>query len=81
MTSVWVYPGVGPETYWIVKRRPFQYSIMTQDPIDGDISYRIIQGVEICCPVWESTFKQYGSIWGIYNGRIYEISDLFSPVN
>lgn len=71
---VWVYPA---EDYYIVKRRPFQYSVMVKDPVDGDISYRILQGNQIACPVWDRVVKQDRVTWAVLGSQVYDVSDLF----
>jgi hypothetical protein len=75
MTTVWVYPT---ENYWIVKRRPFQYSAYVQDPVDGDISYRIITGNEITCPLWEQIVRHQGFVYGVFKGQVYDVTDLYT---
>lgn len=74
--SIWIY-NIPNVHYLIAKRRPFSYPIASMD-YTGEMSYKMINGVNIPMPQWEQVVKnERGQVWATFQGHIYDVTDLF----
>jgi hypothetical protein len=74
--TVWVYRVAG-EPYMIAKRHPFSDYTRSMDYRSGQLSYTLVQGVQMTIPsAWEWKQKHAGRTFAGFAGHVYDITDL-----